>query len=359
MNKHQTVIKENDFVIVHFFAPDMHHVTYIQLTGNEQAIKEIYTRLYEKVTCARGIEPLTHWCKFEYILPESEVNKLMTMSKIFRDYSVRLSNSYKLFGKITIPDGIYDYDHKSLMNSLIKNNKFTFCEYCIGEYVSNQIRCYEECFNNDPYDDSDNYSDNDSDNDSDDYSDNGSDDYSDNGSNHEKNITIRVNQNNNESIIKPLDFSAFIKFINNPPDPHLIPCVVGELNWESFDNPFSYLNDILPSIYSDTNWTINLCGLREEYASLKELITIDFLKKHMHTILFFQEGANAEENWILIGQLDNGLYYCFDAGCDYTGFDVQGGGLLSTSYNWIVFWNMSLDTLKRSLLTKRILDCVV
>lgn len=41
--------------------------------------------------------------------------------------------------------------------------------------------------------------------------------------------------------------------------------------------------------------------------------------------LYYQIGHCDEESWILLGLLDNGLFFQFEASCDYTGFDCQGG----------------------------------
>ena len=75
----------------------------------------------------------------------------------------------------------------------------------------------------------------------------------------------------------------------------------------------------------------------------------------MSTVFFFQVGVNDEESWILIGRFSNNLYYFFDASCDYTGFDCQGGGTLAASYNWADFWNLSLKAHQREMLMAQIL----
>lgn len=50
---------------------------------------------------------------------------------------------------------------------------------------------------------------------------------------------------------------------------------------------------------------------------------IDFEKevKCLYTL-----GEHDGASWILIDQLQSGLYFHFEASCDFTGFDCQGGG---------------------------------
>lgn len=38
-----------------------------------------------------------------------------------------------------------------------------------------------------------------------------------------------------------------------------------------------------------------------------------------------QEGENDGDEWLALGQLENGAYFFYGASCDYTGFDCQGG----------------------------------
>lgn len=55
-----------------------------------------------------------------------------------------------------------------------------------------------------------------------------------------------------------------------------------------------------------------------------ELLNYDLFEK----VIFAQEGENDGDSWIIVALHQNGYYILFDASCDYTGFDCQGGGLL-------------------------------
>lgn len=72
----------------------------------------------------------------------------------------------------------------------------------------------------------------------------------------------------------------------------------------------------------------------EKLTEKHSLDKIDFTTD-LDKLYFYQEGCNDEDPWILIGKLHkcekfkNGLYFHFKASCDFTGFDCQGGGIIS------------------------------
>lgn len=43
-------------------------------------------------------------------------------------------------------------------------------------------------------------------------------------------------------------------------------------------------------------------------------------------IKFLRLGANEDQNWFLVGFLEDGRWFSLDAGCDYTGWDCQAWG---------------------------------
>ena len=51
-----------------------------------------------------------------------------------------------------------------------------------------------------------------------------------------------------------------------------------------------------------------------------------------------QEGENDGDEWLALGELENGAYFYFTGSCDYTGFDCQGDMRLwvSNSYKNIL-----------------------
>ena len=49
---------------------------------------------------------------------------------------------------------------------------------------------------------------------------------------------------------------------------------------------------------------------------------------------FVQCGERDGDNWISCGLLTNGNYFFYTGGCDYTGFDCQGGMSLWVSNSW-------------------------
>ena len=51
-----------------------------------------------------------------------------------------------------------------------------------------------------------------------------------------------------------------------------------------------------------------------------------FTREDVAIILWIDDGANDEEEWIIAGILEDERGFTLAAGCDYTGFDCQAGG---------------------------------
>lgn len=63
---------------------------------------------------------------------------------------------------------------------------------------------------------------------------------------------------------------------------------------------------------------------------------------HFEEVYHFQIGENDEDDWQFVVKHKNGYYVTFDACCDYTGFDCQGGGVITYSATWDNFWKFGL-----------------
>ena len=59
--------------------------------------------------------------------------------------------------------------------------------------------------------------------------------------------------------------------------------------------------------------------------------------------LWIRPGQKEGDDWKAIGQLTNGAYFFYRGGCDYTGFDCQGGMDLWVTYNWQNLLDYVLD----------------
>lgn len=55
--------------------------------------------------------------------------------------------------------------------------------------------------------------------------------------------------------------------------------------------------------------------------------TSQFTRKDIEEIYGVEEGENDSYDWIVYGKLYDGRYFCIEAGCDYTGWDCQSGGV--------------------------------
>ena len=70
---------------------------------------------------------------------------------------------------------------------------------------------------------------------------------------------------------------------------------------------------------------------REDHTSGLKLEDICF-RRDLEELYFYQEGENDMAPWILIGKLKvkgKTYYFHFNASCDFTGFDCQGGGVIT------------------------------
>ncbi len=90
-------------------------------------------------------------------------------------------------------------------------------------------------------------------------------------------------------------------------------------------------------------------GARTRVGENEELLDYDKFEK----TYFYQVGENDEERWIFFVRHQNGYYIFFEAGCDYTGFDCQGGGSITYSKNFYSIWKMGLDEFTRKEILER------
>ena len=66
-------------------------------------------------------------------------------------------------------------------------------------------------------------------------------------------------------------------------------------------------------------------------------------------VYYYQEGENDSDEWVIVCKNKDDVYIYLRASCDYTGFDCQGGGMISFSKNKNHFWNLGLDHFGRSM----------
>lgn len=107
---------------------------------------------------------------------------------------------------------------------------------------------------------------------------------------------------------------------------------------ESLEYPFSFIRDIGPDEdegYEIEDMIIPMPGEPDEEAG-------DF-PNNIRKYLWIYEGANDEEPWLALVELDNGNYAYYRGECDYTGFECQS--LME------LYVSKSLETLVRMAMT--------
>lgn len=106
------------------------------------------------------------------------------------------------------------------------------------------------------------------------------------------------------------------------------------LNMDDFDYPIESM------LRGDGYWEVN------HQSATKELLDVKMNDDHIY---FYRVGENDGAAWIMIGKSAH-YYFCFEASCDYTGFDCQGGGSLCYHQDWSVLWNRYMTDCHRRLL---------
>lgn len=114
-------------------------------------------------------------------------------------------------------------------------------------------------------------------------------------------------------------------------------------NWRAFDYPIDSF------IYRDGRWTYEPV-IDEEEIDIPEKDMLDHSK--FEKVYYYREGENDGENWTFLVKHTNGYYIFFDAGCDYTGFDCQGGGSITYSLEGQKMWELGLTDEYRNIILR-------
>lgn len=129
-----------------------------------------------------------------------------------------------------------------------------------------------------------------------------------------------------------------------------LPEVQHKVNWSEFDYPIESFVGV-----ERCDGTIGFAGewtygpvLGETPTTIPKKDMMDY--KQFAKVYYARPGANDEENWTFLVKHKNGYYIFFDAGCDYTGFDCQGGGTITYSRDAKQMWSFGLTQDMRNTL---------
>lgn len=59
-----------------------------------------------------------------------------------------------------------------------------------------------------------------------------------------------------------------------------------------------------------------------------------FERRDIKTLVGYAEGENDGPNWLALGELWDGRWFFLSAGCDYTGWDCQAGGVVTVALSY-------------------------
>ena len=108
--------------------------------------------------------------------------------------------------------------------------------------------------------------------------------------------------------------------LSNPKSSSMHPLEIAKDEW--MDN-YAYTS----FLRNEGDWEARGCpqpGMHEYKTECREIARV----------FSYQEGENEEESWIMFGELVDGSVFHFTGGCNYTGFDCQGGGEMVIAPNW-------------------------
>lgn len=125
-----------------------------------------------------------------------------------------------------------------------------------------------------------------------------------------------------------------------------------DVEWSKFDYPIGaftgyYTWNDGEYTHQDGHWN---CGpvIGEEKSNVSDKDMMDY--KQFEKVYYAKPGMNDEENWTFLVKHKNGYYIFFDAGCDFTGFDCQGGGNITYSLDGQKMWTLGLTNDMRNIL---------
>ena len=130
------------------------------------------------------------------------------------------------------------------------------------------------------------------------------------------------------------------------------------INWSEFDYPISSFTGYpnYPSYAGgDKSYQVGLwsygpvLGEDETTHSEKDMLNYNLFEK----VYLAKPGHNDEEPWIFLIKHQNGYYIYFNASCDFTGFDCQGGGEIKYSKDGKQMWNFGLNEITREELVNK------
>jgi hypothetical protein len=75
----------------------------------------------------------------------------------------------------------------------------------------------------------------------------------------------------------------------------------------------------------------------------KDRITADTFPHTIREHIWVREGEPDGEDWISCGVLASGVYFLYQASCDFTGFDCRGDMRLWLSRSWETIVNHAMD----------------
>ena len=120
-----------------------------------------------------------------------------------------------------------------------------------------------------------------------------------------------------------------------------LPQIYQNIDWTKFDYPIESF------ISRDGSWHYDPV-IGEEESDVLEKDMIDY--NQFEKVYYAKPGSNDEENWTFLVKHKNGNYVFFDAGCDYTGFDCQGGGSITYTLDGKKMWLLGLtDDMRNNL----------
>jgi hypothetical protein len=133
--------------------------------------------------------------------------------------------------------------------------------------------------------------------------------------------------------------------------------IVFEKFKDAFENPFFFLDNEKSECNEYTYDKICLTLFNSKMKSEKIDMSETKIPRDILKVFWYKEGKNDEEPWYFIGKIkckDKNKYVYYQAWCDYTGFDCQGGMKMYVSRSLTKILSMAIESDVLDILNKEL-----
>lgn len=97
------------------------------------------------------------------------------------------------------------------------------------------------------------------------------------------------------------------------------------------------------------DYAFNTPDVRHAHPQDTETSLAPFQRADVEEVRAYEEGENDGPDWLCVGKLKDGRWFCLSAGCDYTGWDCQSGGsaTVASDYTTLLAFGITDEQARR------------